>query len=72
MIRAVIAGAACPRCKGKLAEDSSAKWLRCDACGLVYPIRGGFPILLPEAALPSPGTPQRSEFLPPQPPKVTG
>ena len=70
MIRAL--NAACPRCKGKLAEDSGARWLRCDACGLLYPIRDGFPILLPEAALPSPGATPRSEILPPHSPKVSG
>jgi len=49
--------AACPACHAKLAIDYEADSLVCTgpACGLVYPVRDGIPILLiDEARRPSP------------------
>lgn len=45
----------CPKCKVKVAQESET--LRCtnEACGLVYPIRNGIPIMLiDEATAPAP------------------
>ncbi|MBX3133119.1 MAG: hypothetical protein KF689_06995 [Gemmatimonadaceae bacterium] len=44
----------CPRCRGPLrdAADAEAHGLACDACGLVYPIEGGIPVLLAERGIP--------------------
>ncbi|MBV8196209.1 MAG: Trm112 family protein [Candidatus Dormibacteraeota bacterium] len=40
----------CPRCRGPLQDEPSA--LRCDACRVRYPVRGGIPILLADAGIP--------------------
>jgi len=44
--------AACPSCRAKLAIDYEAATLVCtnQACGLIYPVRDGIPILLVEEA----------------------
>ncbi len=40
----------CPKCHGELQEDEAAVRLRCDECGLAYPVRDGFPVMLIEEA----------------------
>lgn len=35
---------ACPRCHGALADVDSG--LRCEVCGVVYPVENGVPVLL--------------------------
>jgi len=39
---------ACPVCHGALEEREDG--LACTACGLIYPVRDGIPIMLPEEA----------------------
>jgi uncharacterized protein YbaR (Trm112 family) len=41
---------ACPRCHGQLERDGDG--LLCPACGLVFPVRDGVPVLLLEEAQP--------------------
>ena len=43
---------ACPRCKGRVVEAATMKWLRCEGCRMNYPVRDGFPVLLPGEAVP--------------------
>jgi uncharacterized protein YbaR (Trm112 family) len=40
----------CPRCHSALEEDEAAARLRCTGCGLAYPVRDGFPVMLIEVA----------------------
>jgi uncharacterized protein len=44
---------ACPQCHGALALDADSATLTCEneACGLVYPIRDGIPVLLIDEAI---------------------
>lgn len=44
----------CPRCKGDLEYRPAEAVLVCTACGLVYPIRDGIPVLLIDEAQPLP------------------
>ena len=44
---------ACPLCKGELTPTASGDGLLCPPCALVYPIRNGIPIMLPDEALPA-------------------
>lgn len=37
----------CPQCKGEL--DESPQRLRCEKCGVDYPIEDGIPVMLPPA-----------------------
>jgi hypothetical protein len=39
---------ACPRCRGSLRREGDE--LLCPACGLVFPVRDGVPVLLLEEA----------------------
>lgn len=43
---------ACPRCHGPLRDEptGSPDALVCDACGLLYPVDEGIPVLLEERA----------------------
>lgn len=46
---------ACPRCHGELVAEPRAgevRGLACVACGVVYPVRGGIPVMLVEDAVP--------------------
>jgi hypothetical protein len=49
---------ACPQCKKPVVEEENR--LRCvnPACGLVYPIRNGIPIMLLDEAIRPPSTPE--------------
>jgi hypothetical protein len=49
-LRELLAILVCPKCRSKVAEKEGA--LRCanGACGLVYPIRSGVPVMLAEQA----------------------
>lgn len=39
---------ACPKCRGKLVLTGDVKGLACRSCQVIYPIRDGSPVLLPE------------------------
>ena len=42
---------ACPQCRGELRlEAGEEEGLACDSCRLLYGIRHGIPVLLPDAA----------------------
>ena len=41
---------ACPLCKGELIPTTAGDGLFCRPCALIYPIRDGVPIMLPEEA----------------------
>ncbi|MBN2135198.1 MAG: Trm112 family protein [Acidobacteria bacterium] len=41
---------ACPSCHGDLKEVNKGAGLKCQACGLLYPVKDGIPILLIEQA----------------------
>ncbi len=41
----------CPGCKGKLLLTEDGDGLFCAPCNLVYPIREGIPVMLPDAAV---------------------
>ena len=44
----------CPACQGKLEllpNASNCEGLACAKCALVYPVREGIPVMLPEEAL---------------------
>lgn len=43
---------ACPKCKGDLTLSGDEKGLICESCRIVYPIRGGIPVMLAEEARP--------------------
>ena len=58
---------ACPRCKGSVIEETRGTELRCSRCGVRYPLRDGFPILLAEEALDERPRPVRRRSLPPIP-----
>jgi uncharacterized protein YbaR (Trm112 family) len=40
---------ACPKCKGPLAFEADDR-IVCHACGLIYPVRDGIPVMLIEEA----------------------
>lgn len=42
----------CPRCKGDLRLTDTQDGLVCEQCRLLYEIRDGIPIMLPEEAKP--------------------
>ena len=44
---------ACPLCLKPVRELASDKGLECEQCGRIYPIRDGFPVMLPEEATPA-------------------
>ena len=48
-VRAILA---CPRCRGRLSDEpeTAPEALACDACGLLYPVEEGIPVLLVERA----------------------
>lgn len=43
---------ACPQCKGDLRLNAEETGLICDACGLLYEIRDGIPVMLTDEATP--------------------
>lgn len=43
---------ACPKCKGGLELLDCEEGLKCDACGLVYPVREEIPVMLVDEAVP--------------------
>ena len=40
----------CPDCRGAVSEVSDGSGLECAACGRVYPVRDGIPVMLVEEA----------------------
>jgi len=44
----------CPVCRTKVSSTPDGQGLRCDTCSRVYPIRDGFPVMLPEEATEGP------------------
>jgi hypothetical protein len=40
----------CPQCHGDLLEDEAQSKLRCQGCGLAYPVRDGIPVMLIDEA----------------------
>jgi uncharacterized protein len=40
----------CPNCKGSLTADQEHEELRCNRCGLAYPVRDDIPIMLVDEA----------------------
>jgi uncharacterized protein YbaR (Trm112 family) len=53
----------CPNCRGELEELEAESKLRCQSCGLLYPVRDGIPVMLideaekPEGFVPQDETP---------------
>lgn len=46
---------ACPRCLGDLTalgRGADTTGFACEACGVVYPVRDGIPVMLVEEAIP--------------------
>ncbi len=43
---------ACPVCIQPVRALPDDRGLECSACGRIYPIRDGFPVMLPEEATP--------------------
>jgi len=44
---------ACPVCLTPVKALPDDRGLECSSCGRIYPIRDGFPIMLPEEATPA-------------------
>lgn len=42
----------CPECHGEVREVGDGTGIECDACGRVYPIRDGIPVMLVDEATP--------------------
>lgn len=42
---------ACPKCRGELKLAGKKDALACKACGLVYPIKDGIPVMLVDEAV---------------------
>jgi uncharacterized protein len=42
---------ACPVCRGELRAGSPASQIHCLACGRLYPLIEGIPVLIPERAV---------------------
>lgn len=42
----------CPACRGEIRAVDDDRGLECAACGRVYPVRDGIPVLLVEEASP--------------------
>jgi hypothetical protein len=49
---------ACPVCLTPVRALADEQGLECSKCGRVYPIRDGFPVMLPEEATPATKAPQ--------------
>ncbi|WP_243544767.1 Trm112 family protein [Pseudodesulfovibrio tunisiensis] len=47
----LVAILACPVCKGDLELLPAEDGLKCEACGLVYPVRDEIPIMLADQAV---------------------
>ena len=45
----------CPACSGDIAMEAAGRGLECQACGRVYPVRDGIPVMLIEEASPPTG-----------------
>lgn len=54
MMKELIEILVCPKCRGSLRETEAegAAGLLCAACGLVYPIQDGIPVMLVDKAIP--------------------
>lgn len=46
---------ACPACRGEMRPTSAPDGIECTACGRIYPILNGIPVLLVEEATPPRG-----------------
>ncbi len=42
---------ACPKCKGEIRLTDKEEGLVCEACGLLYPVKDGIPVMLIDEAL---------------------
>jgi len=42
---------ACPKCKGNIRLNDKKDGLVCEACGLMYPIKDGIPVMLIDEAI---------------------
>ena len=42
----------CPACRGEIRSLGQERGLECGACGRVYPVRDGIPVMLVEEATP--------------------
>ena len=45
----------CPACHGDVREIDSGAGLECGACGRVYPVRDGIPVMLVDEGIPLAG-----------------
>lgn len=52
---------ACPSCKEKLDKTDDDSGFVCHTCGLIYPIKAGIPVMLPDEAIKTQGQETRNK-----------